>query len=202
MASSSFAGFREAIREDFRDELGSMFTDEELDAFIDSAQREYCVLTGALTGECKAIVPFRRGPCIAPPDFIRPVRVVGLDGREIPEIGWRRLGADDFRHAKASRPSFVMWDYDTWGQYRFYPACVEDYSVVGTLYYSRMPKDGVLEVRERDALKDYALFLCFSHAGKPQASSYYSLFSDAVAKRNSLRGSLYTRPQVRRGCFY
>jgi len=203
MPSSSYAQLRGEIREDFRDELETMFTDDELDGFIDEAQREYCLLTGCLCGEKEAVAGFIGEPLSAPSDFFRPVSFTDVDGVVVPEIGWRELSqVMDFRAQVGSAPRFVCYDFDTWGKYRVFPNCHDIGEVVGTLRYKRFPAKGILEIRDHDALRDYSLYLAFLHAGKDQYSMYLSQFNSAMNESRSMRESFYARPQTRTGVFF
>lgn len=203
MVSSSFKKLRSEIRTDFRDELGSMFSDEDLDTFLNTAQMEYCLRTGCLSASCEAVTPFGGGALRAPTDFLRPVHFDAPDGTELQEVSWRELGEQyDFRRTVGDNPRFVCYDFDTWGLYRVYPCTLMDGVFVGTLHYKRTPKRGLVEIRDTDALRDYALYLCFMHAGKEQAASYLSQFEGEVNQWRSLRGSLYPRRQTRPGIFY
>jgi len=202
MASSSFAQLRSEIRNDFRDELETMFSDEQLDAMIDEGQREYCLATGCLHGRTEVVIPFGGGPCIAPADFIRPERMESVDGGEIKIVSQSFLDHGcDWRRQQGRYPRAVVFDFDSWGLFRLAPL-PEDGKVVGTLYYERFPASGILEVKERDTLCEYALFLAYTYAGKPQAVQHMDAWNGMVRQRRAQRGSLYARPRIRSGMFY
>lgn len=202
MASSSFAQLRAEIRNDFRDVLGTMFSDDQLDAMIDESQREYCFATGCLHGSCEVVVPFGGGPCVAPSDFIRPERMTDTGGRDIPLVENSFLDRGcDWREMKGDHPRAAVFDFDTWGQFRLVPL-PEDYTDVGLLHYQRLPKEGQLEVKDLEALREYALFLAYTYSASDKAGNHLSRWQELVAQRSAKRGSLYARPRVRTGMYY
>ena len=192
MASGSFQLLRDEIRTAFRDTLKTMFADEGLDAVIDEAQREYAVLSGALCASGEVSVPFGGGPCVAPSDFIRPVRLVGRDGNDIPEFSRRHLEErhGDWRLAEGEHPRGVCYDCGYWGQFSIFPSLPE-YTPVGTLHYMRLPKAGVLEVDDTEALREYSLYLLSVYSRKPQAMGHLGNFNQLVNRRANGARSIY-----------
>lgn len=202
MASSSFAQLRAEIRRDFRDELGTMFSDDQLDAMIDEGQREYCLATGCLHGSCEVVVPFGGGFIRTPSDFIRPERLVGCDGRDIQIVESSFLfRGRDWREEPGLHPVHAVFDFDSWGLFRIVPQ-PEDYTKIGTLHYQRTPNNGVLEIKDIGSLREYALFLAYTYSASDKAESHYTRWNDLVAQRRAKRGSLYARPRVRTGNYF
>lgn len=202
MASGSFEQLRAEIRNDFRDSLGTMFSDGQLDAMIDEGQREYCLSTGCLHGSCEVVVPYGGGFIHSPGDFIRPECLKGTDGRDIQLVESSFLARGrDWRNQRAPFPQVAVFDMDTWGLFRVFPT-PDDYMPVGTLHYQRFPVSGVLEIRDIDALREYALFLAYTYAGSDKASNHLDRWNGLVAQRAAKRGSLYARPRVRSGMYF
>ncbi len=192
MASGSYQQLRDEIRTAFRDTLKTMFADEGLDAVIDEAQREYAALSGALTSSVEVSMPFGGGPCVAPQDFIRPVRLVGTDGNDIPEFSRRYLEErhGDWRLMEGRHPRGVCYDGGYWGQFRIIPGLPE-YAPVGVLHYVRFPKEGVLEVEDTEALREYALYVLSVYSGKPQALGHLGNFTRLANVRANGARSIY-----------
>ena len=202
MASRSFAQLRAEIRNDFRDGLGTMFSDDQLDAMIDEAQREYCLATGCLHGSGEVVIPFGGGFCIAPSDFIRPERLAASDGRDIPIVESSFLSRGcDWRNEPGRHARAAVFDFDSWGLYRIVPQ-LEDYTVVGTLHYQRFPKPGVLEIKDLETLREYALFLAYTYSASDKAENHLTRWNGLVTQRRAKRGSLYARPRVRTGMYF
>lgn len=90
MASPGYKAVRDFVRNAFRDELATLWPDDDLDLLIDEAQREYCLMTQALTGEVTitggSVSGSNGGVLDLPADFISPVKAFTPEGLEVPFI--------------------------------------------------------------------------------------------------------------------
>lgn len=177
MPSADFAEIRSRVRTAFRENLGTLWTDDWLDFLVDEAQREWGLLTGEFTGE-SSVTTGEDGTFDLPKDYYAPVSFT-VDRRTLPMLSWRyvqeRMGRD-FRTAKGA-VSGVVFDFDKWGTARVFPGVPD---VEGTLVYRRFPADGVLETRAVNALEAHVLSQMNLMSGKDAWQGYWSAFMKAV----------------------
>lgn len=180
MAVSGFSKIRGNVRASFRDEGGTFVSDDDLDALIDLAQADWCVLTGTLVGR-KDVVTNESGVLPLPDDCIRPTGLTLSNGLSLPVFPWRTLVRfhGDFRRQTGDCPVAVCFDFDQCSGYRLFPK-VPSGLRIGTLEYSRRPKEGVLEIREDKAIEAYCLAMLCSLTGK-DGSQWERVFINAAS---------------------
>lgn len=202
MASPGYKAVRDFVRNAFRDELATLWPDDDLDLLIDEAQREYCLMTQALTGEV-TITSAERGLIDLPGDFISPAKAFTSDGLEVPFISWRLLETlhPDFRSVTGDFVQAFCFDFETYGRLRLYPV-VPVGEVVGKLVYHRFPAAGTLEVEDVNAIEQHVLFQMFLLSGKPSSGNHYSQFLSAVNEYTGSNRRLSLRPRGRSGRFF
>lgn len=202
MASPGYKAVRDFVRNAFRDDLATLWPDDELDLLIDEAQREYCLMTQALTGEV-TITSAERGLIDLPADFISPVKAFTPDGLDVPFISWHLLETlhPDFRSVTGDYVQAFCFDFETYGRLRLYPV-VPIGVVVGKLIYSRFPAAGILEIEDVNAIEQHVLFQMFLLSGKPSSINHYSNFIAAVNEYTGSNRRLSLRPRGRSGRFF
>jgi len=189
MPSSQFASIRERVRTSFRDVDATMFSDDWLDCFIDDAQRVWAMLTESIVGK-EEITQNVSGVLSLPGDCIRPIRLVGADGFELPAVPWKRLHGsyDDFRDITGNFAQAVVYDYDTFGKFRVFPK-VPNGTELGVLEYVRRPQEGVLEVGNTDAVCYYVLWIATTFASRGSSPLWRDKFLKEVQEYNASKVS-------------
>ena len=199
-----YSEIREIIREDVRDLSSVAFTDSELDSFIDAGQAEYCRHTGALSGEAELVCPAYDLPFRCPSDFLRKGRILNLSGDEVSEISWRdamKTGVLDMTPMRNANPFFVCWDMENDGEFSLFPRPM-DGEKCGVLHYKRLPRAGVLEITDVDAVKDYATFRALAVTGTGVAINFLNSFLKNIANYNAVRKSMFQRQDRREGIWF
>ncbi len=200
MASIGYKEVRDFVRNAFRDDLATLWPDDDLDLLIDEAQREYCLMTSALTGE-EWLYGGSGNVVDLPADFISPVKAFSPAGLEIPFISWRVLETlhPDFRSVTGDFLQALCFDFDTYGKLRFYPALPGPSRLyyVGKLIYHRFPAAGVLEIEDVNAIEQHVLFQMFLLSGKKSSMNHYAAFIDAVNEYTGSNRRLSLRPRSR-----
>ncbi len=177
MPSAAFAEIRADVRTAFRENLGTLWTDDWLDFLVDEAQREWGLLTGEFTGEA-SVTSGDGGVFALPSDYYAPVALV-VDGWALAPLSWRyaqKMLGRDFRTAKGVA-SGVIYDFDSWGTARVFPC---EPGVSGKLEYRRFPARGVLETRASSALEAHVLYQMNLMSGKDAWAGYWTAFQKAV----------------------
>lgn len=200
MASDEFAGLRERVRTSFRDAAATQWPDSRLDDLIDSAQADWCFLTGELRGWQPGVTT-ESGVMPLPSDCVRPVGLTLSDGRSLPVAGWRMLARSfgDFRRRTGDFPVAVCFDFDGWGGYRLFPR-VPAGQELGRLEYCRRPVAGRLEIREEAALAAHALWQMSLATGRDGRQWWDAFMAAASARGSHAVGR--TGGRVTRGRFF
>lgn len=186
MANNIFlTDMRKDLRLMFQDKYAVQWSDDLLDEIIYEAMREYAFYSRRLVDFCDVT----SGPAAVircPEDFIAVEKVVGMDGREIPVVSYRRLATvyGDFRKITGDTVKCVCFDFDGHGVMRLFPQVPENI-LIGKLYYSRLPMTFDWSIKNMEAVKAYALYMMFSFTGKAQAQNYYEKFIDSVNREKT-----------------
>lgn len=193
---------RKNLRLMFQDKYAVQWSDDLLDEIIYEAMREYAFYSRRLIASCD-ITSGQSAIIRCPDDFIAAEKVIGVDGREIPIVSYRRLATvyGDFRKITGDTVKCVCFDFDGHGFMRVFPQITPE-KLIGKMYYSRLPLSFDWSVKNMEAVKTYALFMMFSFAGKAQAQNHYERFIELVnsEKVNTvLRGN---ERSIRTGRFF
>lgn len=179
-----------------------LWSDAELDEFINEAQREYAVQSRAFSGAFEAVAG-RHGTFKCPPDFIEPIRFIGTDGYSRPLISWKHAEENygDFRKAPGTDVRAIITDFDSFGTLRVFP-CVPKGTRLGTLFYTRLAAPDTLETTNDDAIESHALYQALMYSANSMYSLFYDKFAQAVNRECTDRRGLSVTSSIREGCFY
>jgi hypothetical protein len=171
---------RSNLRQVFQDKYAVQWSDVLLDEIIYEAMREYAFYSRRLIAETDLIL--EDSTLIrCPEDFIEVKQVIGVDGREIPVVSYRRLATvyGDFRRRTGGCVQCICFDFDDHGILRVFPE-VPAGSFIGKMFYARFPLEMDWNIDNLEAIEAYALFVMFSWCGKAQAENYFNKFIDLV----------------------
>lgn len=202
MNSPKTADLKKRLRAAFNDDFGTQWSDDVLSVILTESQREYALLSGCLVGETP-LISSAGAVQRMPKDFISVIRIEDVSGREIPLVSYRKL-ADrygDFRKQQGNDIRAVVMNFDGFGKYRVFPALSGEKSS-GRIFYSRLPNNAVMEVRNTRAVEYYALFLMYQFAGKPQAQVSYSAFMNEVNRERREALGISGKHIPRTGVYY
>lgn len=193
---------KEKLRKTFRDDFGIQWDDALLDDIISEAQREYALHSGCLLGECECVIS-HSGLCVLPQDFFQVIRIIDKNGNVIPIESYRVLAEkyDDFRNVHGDKPRAVCFDFDSLEYMRVFPALPNN-TLVGKLFYKRLPQKGKFEIKNISAIEQHALYQMFLFAGKNQAQVAYQSFLKMVNRDQKLKISSNNKNITRTGIFY
>lgn len=196
------ADMRKDLRLMFQDKYAVQWSDDLLDEIIYEAMREYAFYSRRLiasTDLSSGLSAVLR----CPDDFIAPNIVIGVDGREIPVVSYRRLATvyGDFRKITGDTVKCVCFDFDGHGFMRVFPQIPAN-TVIGKMYYSRLPLTIDWSIKNMEAVKAYALFIMFSFAGKAQAQNHYEKFIELVNKEKANSIQIGNCRTQRKGRFF
>lgn len=200
--SASFQRLRSRIRTNLRDNYALLWSDAELDEFINEAQREYSIQARSFVGEFKVFAG-EDGTFECPSDYIEPVRFLGVDGFSRPFVSWKRIEEDygDFRSINGNDVRAIITDFDSFGTLRVFPT-VPIGTELGRLFYTRVSTDGELETTNEDAIENHALHQALLYSEKPQYLLRYRQFLQAVNRESTDRRGLAANSNIREGCFF
>ena len=200
MAVFDFESIRKEIRLENGDIDGIRWSDDELDIYINEAQREYAYKTLAFSKEIPFTLEAYTDLLPVPSDYIMAEKVV-VKNREMPVYDKGRAIDDynvDFMR-RSDRVRAVSFSFDSWNLVRFIPTPQE--SLAGVLFYKRLPVKDKLEVTNTDILMLYSLFQCYLRESDiEKASHYLGLFEKMLVKDE--RGSVKRGKNKRRGVFF
>jgi len=195
MAVAAFQVVRDMIRRELLDSIGSRWTDDELDVYINIAQEVYARRTKVLKGEINI---FHNGIDFiyqTPADYLEATSFVLDDSvkTNIPITSWKFIAE---RHSpkwltdQSDQPKYIVFDYEVWNRFRLYPNTnkVAD-TLLGTLKYSRLPAADTLEINNLQTIMYYALFRAYlkERGGRYlfKAQKYKRLFESEFQKYKS-----------------
>lgn len=201
MSVSDFATLRDELRSAIRDDYDLLWSDAELDEIINEAQREYSLYTGTLTASV-TVFSTENEVHDAPPDFIEPIQFINHSGYEIPIVSWQKLNVlyPDFRKVTGNCIQAVCFDFDGYKKFRFFPKTPPGES--GTLFYRRTAKKNKIDTRNREAIKQHALFQIFMLTGKSAFENYWKNFLMAVNREARSPQTMRNRKDICGGRFY
>ncbi len=203
MASSEFTDLRDMVRNSIRDTYNLLYSDDELDIFINEAQREYAYRSLKLVGNVEFT---NNGSNVftLPTDFIQVIKVVNSnDNRELSVVSWKYLNSfyGDFRQVTGNYPQAVCFDFDSYGLMRVFPKVLyDDYSI--KVYYARLSEVDILEIIDSEIIISYCLFQACLLTGKDSASSHFNDFVEKVQRESQSYHALKNSKPNRRSIYF
>lgn len=193
---------KQRLRRIVRDDFGIQWNDVLLDEIIFEAQREYALLSGALTGKYELYA----GPAPVqdlPEDFYKVIQIIDKDNRNIPVLSYRNLleRYGDFRTRTGTEAEGVCLNFDGLGKCRIFPVLPQG-TYVGTVIYSRLPGTDRIEVKNISALEQYALFQMYQFTGKKNAQICYAAFVSEINRELRLKLMTGNKNIARTGVYY
>lgn len=188
MQKISMDELKDKLRRVFRDEYKIQWSDELLDGILFEAQREYIIYSADLIAQHE-IIASKSAAITLPEDFFQIVKVLDPNGNNIPIVSYRYLAEmyGDFRKKQGDKIKYLCFNFDGLGKCRTYPQIPEG-TVIGTIYYKRIPAYGEWLGFNATAIEKYALFQMYQFLGKKQAQNEYESFINIINRnqRNSL----------------
>jgi hypothetical protein len=202
MRSKTVKLLKQKLRTNLRDYYAVQWSDELLDWIIFEAQREYALYSGSLRGEYICQVG-DDSLCKLPEDFFQVIRIIDMQGRVIPVESYRVLADKHgkFIDRKGDTLQSVCLDFDSLKSLRTYPVLPAG-STVGKLYYKRLPKKGVFEVNNLEAIEQHALYQMYQFIGKNQSQVAFGNFLSLVHKEQQLEIASGNSNMRRTGVYY
>lgn len=186
MQSEKVIALKKRLRNAFRDDFATQWSDALLNRIIVEAQREYALYSGRLLGKVELTA---NGSAVQklPEDFIQVVKIIDASGKILPVVSYRYLAErhGDFRDTAGTKPLYGCFNFEDFGSFRIYPILPAG-TPIGTLIYKRLPSDTVFEVKDMDAVEQYALYQMYQFTGKKQASVCYADFESQVNRYDQL----------------
>lgn len=202
MQSEKVVALKKRLRNAFRDDFATQWSDALLNRIIIEAQREYALYSGRLLGKVKLTA---NGSAVLklPEDFIQVVNIFDASGEILPVVSYRYLVEKygDFREITGNKARYGCFNFEDFGTFRIFPILPSG-TDIGTLIYKRLPSDTVFEVKDINAVEQYALYQMYQFTGKRQASVCYVDFISQIDRYDQTSLSSGNNTIQRTGNFF
>ncbi len=123
MAVNAFTTIRSAIAKDLQDSTYTYWTEDEIDAWINEAQRDYAFHAKCLKAQTVISAKENIETYNFPNDYLEFIRMEDESGNDIVPTSWKSLLEEYGNNYRATTgtPENIYADLDGEGQFRFYP---------------------------------------------------------------------------------